>query len=224
MREVVVDVWGDFACFTQTESKVERVTYDVPTPSACRGVLSAIYCKPAEFYYEITKIEVMNPIRYLSMKRNEVMRKADKKHQPLYSEEIRTQRGTVYLRDVYYRIHARMIKRPDYNKPNAEEKFRTQFTKRVERGKCFYQPFLGTKECMCFFGPPDMERCPTKEDRDLGIMLYDIFDIRDNTPLDTENGTGNIRPSYYHPHMIKGVIQVPGYESGEIMIPGRRTD
>ena len=72
MKEIVIDVWGDFACFSRPESKVERLTYPVPTPSAMRGLLSAIYSKPNEFYWQITKIEVLNKPAYISFKRNEV--------------------------------------------------------------------------------------------------------------------------------------------------------
>lgn len=74
-REIVLEVWGDFACFSNPAAKVERMTYPVPTPSAARGILSSIYCKPAEFYYQITRIEVLNPIRYISFKRNEIKSK-----------------------------------------------------------------------------------------------------------------------------------------------------
>ena len=75
-REIVLEVWGDFACFSDPAGgKVERMTYPVPTPSAARGILSSIYCKPAEFYYQITRIEALNPIRYISFKRNEIKSK-----------------------------------------------------------------------------------------------------------------------------------------------------
>lgn len=219
MVDVTVDVWGSFACFAQSEAKVERVTYSAPTPSACRGILSAIYCKPVEFYYQIKQIEVMNPIRRISIKRNEVMRKADKDHNPLYVDDVRTQRNAEYLKDVYYRISAQMIKRTDYEGPEGDAKFKTQFMKRVERGKCFYQPYLGTKECMCFFSAPDESMKPIQSSMDLGITLYDIFDIRDNTPLDTQQQTGRIFVTYYHPYMINGIINVPDYDSAEVFKP-----
>ena len=93
-KEVVVDVFGNFACFTKPYAKVERVSYDVPTPSACRGILEAIYCKPVEFYYQIKKIEVMKPVRYFSMKRNEVYQKSADAN-PIVVDEKRTQRNTV---------------------------------------------------------------------------------------------------------------------------------
>lgn len=219
-KEVVVDVWGDFACFTQSDAKVERVTYDVPTPSACRGILSAIYCKPKEFYYEITRIEVMNPIRYIDIRRNEIKKKINEKSlDPVNVDEIHTQRGTVYLRDVYYRIYANIHRRTDLDDPHVnEEGLKRQFENRVLHGKCFYQPYLGQKECLCYFSPVDENKMPMHYSKDLGITLYDIFDIRDNTPLDTskKNASGHVAVSYYHPNMIDGVINIPAYESKEV--------
>ena len=78
---VSVDVWGDFACFTQSDAKVERVTYKIPTPSACRGILEAIYAKPAEFKYQITGIDVFNPIETISIKKNEVTKNSSRRQQ-----------------------------------------------------------------------------------------------------------------------------------------------
>ena len=109
-ENVVVDIYGKFACFTRSNAKVERVSYDAPTPSACRGALEAIYFKPGEFHYQIKKIEIMKPIRYINIKRNEVNKKAVLDGEPIIVEESRTQRNNIYLRDVYYRIHAEIIK------------------------------------------------------------------------------------------------------------------
>ncbi len=219
--EITVDVYGDFACFTQSDSKVERVTYDVITPSAARNILSSIYAKPKEFYYEILKIEVMKPIRYIDIRRNEVYKKAtnEQKTSPLYACDIHTQRGTVFLKDVYYRIHAMIHKREDCQDPHVTEAgIYRQFMNRLEKGKCFQQPYLGQRECMCFFLPPDVNMIPIQESKDLGVMLYDIFSITNNIPLDTDNKkiSGKIEPSYYHPYMINGVINVPRWGSKEI--------
>lgn len=95
--EVVLDVWGDFACFSRPDGKVERPDLPVPTPSAVRGILSSIYSKPKEFYWQVSRIEVLNPIRYISFKRNEVKSKMGKKQEPLFTDEERTQRQTVAL-------------------------------------------------------------------------------------------------------------------------------
>lgn len=217
-----VDVFGDFACFTQSESKVERTSYPVITPSAARNILSAIYAKPVEFYYEVVGIDVMKPIRYFNMRMNEVIRKAteDNLFEPLMVEELHTQRGTRFLYDVYYRIHFVMHKRDDCKcKGVTLDGIQSQFMRRLRKGQCFYQPFLGMKGCMCFFSPPDENMEPIKESRDLGLMLYDTFDITDNVPLNTEKKakkSGKINLSYYHPRMINGHIDVPKWGSWEI--------
>lgn len=102
--EIVLEVWGDFACFARPESKVERLTYPVPTPSSVRGILSSVYSKPREFMWQVNRIEVLNPIRYISFKRNEVKSKVRDK--PIFTDDDRTQRQTVALRDVRYRFAA----------------------------------------------------------------------------------------------------------------------
>lgn len=115
---IVVDLFGDFACFSRPECKVERCTYPVPTPSAIRGILSAIYSKPNEFYWQVRKIEVMKPIRYISFMRNEVKNRVSKS--PILVEEVRTQRNAVMLRDVYYRVTADLIKRDTFPGTTAQ--------------------------------------------------------------------------------------------------------
>ena len=110
--ELSIEVWGDFACFTPPYSKVERLTYPFPTPSACRGILSAMYSKPVEFYWQINRIEILNPIQYMCFKRNEVKTRVSNK--VIYSDEERTQRQTVALKDVRYRITASICPRPAF--------------------------------------------------------------------------------------------------------------
>ena len=223
MKEVVVDIWGDFACFTMSDSKVERVTYPVITPSAARNILEAIYFKPVEFWYEVTKIEVMKPVKYIDIRKNEVyLKSTDKqKKEPIYVEDVHTQRGTTYLMDVYYRIHANIHKRIDCDNPKInDESLYAQFMQRMTKGKCFQQPYLGTRECMCFFAPPCADMKPIEESIELGIMLYDIFDITDNTVLNTDRKykSGGIKPSYFKPVMRNGVINVPAWGSKEIYV------
>lgn len=214
---VTVDLWGNIASFTQSESKVERRTYPVITPSAARGALCAIYMKPIEFYYQIRKIEIIQEGSCFMVRRNEVTRKADMKHHPIYVEDNRTQRGTEYLRNVYYRITAEMV---PINGTNPR-KIHHEFEQRLKSGKCFHQPYLGTKECLAFFAPVDEEKKPINKSKDFGIMLYDIFDIRKNKPLDTsDKSNDSVFVSYYHPRMINGVIDIPQYESSEIFKPG----
>ena len=117
MEEIVIEAWGDFACFTSPVTKVERLTYPFPTPSAARGILSAIYAKPIEFYWQVNRIEVLNPIRYISFKRNEVKSTLGMKDGvgiPIVTDDDRTQRQTVALQDVRYRIAALIVPQPAY--------------------------------------------------------------------------------------------------------------
>ena len=215
-ENVVVDIYGKFACFTRSNAKVERVSYDAPTPSACRGALEAIYFKPGEFHYQIKKIEIMKPIRYINIKRNEVNKKAVLDGEPIIVEESRTQRNNIYLRDVYYRIHAEIIKEKGCEERVTQQSLIDQFNRRVKSGKCFHQPYLGLRECMAFFTPPDPDIHPISESEDLGIMLYDNFDIKTHTPLDTAKGEGNVYRTFYHPYICNGVINVPDFAGREV--------
>ena len=154
---LAVEVEGPLACFTRPELKTERVSYPVMTPSAARGVLEAIYWKP-EFDYVITAIEVLRPIRWASIRRNEVTSMVTldwvrgAMADPAQRFDVaadRDQRNTVFLRDVAYRIHAQVRPRPHAGFPEAA--YREQFRRRVDRGACFSQPFLGTRECSAAF-------------------------------------------------------------------------
>lgn len=220
---ICVDIWGDFAMFTRPESKVERNTYLAPTPSSIRGVLSAIYSKPVEFYYEITKIEVMNPIKTLRVKKNELKSVVPSKTLPddyhISPEEDRTQRINTYLRDVYYRVTANIVMRDGLDSRINIASLVDQFTRRVRQGKCFYQPCLGTRECMCYFSLPDTTRQPLNITKDLGIMLYDVFDITRNDPLDTRKKTYNnpTRVSFFNAKLIDGVMEIPEWSSDVLL-------
>ncbi len=211
---IVVDFFGDRACFSRPECKVERCTYPVPTPSAVRGMLSAIYSKPAEFYWQVRSIEVMNPIRYWSIMRNEVKCKVSDKSVTV--EDERTQRNTVMLKDVYYRVTADIVKRQSCPKP--VEQMYNQAKDRVAKGKCFFQPCLGTRECVCYFSEPDYERKPIELSMDLGLMLYDVFD------LDSFAVEKKVKPmvTMYHASMKHGVIEVPEFHSELVLRSGRR--
>lgn len=230
--EVSVDVWGKIAMFTPPESKIERVSYSVPTPSACRGILCSIYLKPIEFYYEIKQIEVMKPIKTIEIKTNESKTKIEFENpRPVYltmgnMENLSsgrtgqgTQRGNVYLRNVYYRITADIVRRPDAPSRVTIEGLHNQFMNRIEKGKCFRQPVLGTHECMAFFKVPDPNMSPIRESRDFGYMLYDVFDITRNEKLNSSedgNAQNLIRPSFYHAVMRNGIIDVPRWGSSDI--------
>lgn len=211
--EVVLEVWGDFACFSRPDGKVERLTYPVPTPSAVRGILSSIYSKPKEFYWQVNRIEVLNPIRYISFKRNEVKSKMGKKQEPLFTDEERTQRQTVALRDVRYRFAASICPRPDF--AGTETQLYEQALRRIRGGKTFVQPALGLKEFVAYFQEGDCERGPKPipVDMDLGLMVYDIFDLHDCEVREKTRP----RLSLYHCVMHQGVIQVPPYDSPEVL-------
>ena len=216
-KEYCLEVWGDIACFTRPELKVERVSYDVITPSAARAIFEAIYWKPA-IRWEITRIEVINPIRRTSVRRNEVGAVAVKK--PIFIEEKRQQKNTLMLKDVRYRIYARMVFIPvrcregGTRLPGADEnpgKYNAIFERRAALGQCFSQPYLGTRECAAFFelieNDSQKTEAPIAESRDFAIMLYD---------LDFSN-PNDIRPMFYHANMENGVITVPSPDSPLIL-------
>lgn len=214
MQEIVIEVWGDFACFNAPYNKVERLTSPFPTPSAAKGILSAIYMKPAEFYYQINRIEVLNPIRYISFKRNEVKCKVSGS-KPIYTDEERTQRQTVALKDVRYRIAASIIPREAF--VGKEKQLYEQALRRIRSGKCFHQPALGLREFAAYFEESDGRRKPIEESLDAGFMVYDVF-----SPYDyVVRKKAEPQLSLYHAVMEDGVIQVPPYESPEVLKGGR---
>ena len=165
--QISIEVWGDFACFSQPVSKVERLTYPVMTPSAARGVLSAIYSKPPEFYWQIDRIEVLNPIRYISFKRNEVKDKVSNK--PIYADDSRTQRQTTALRDVHYRITATICAQKDFK--GSPQQLYEQAVRRIKTGKCFDQPCLGLREFVAYFKISDGVKAPIPQDMDFGFLV-----------------------------------------------------
>lgn len=216
--EICIEVWGDFASFSPPYAKVERLTYPVPTPSAMRGLLSSIYSKSAEFYWQVTKIEVLNPIRYMNFMRNEVKStvsiKSDVENSILYTDEDRTQRQTQVLKDVRYRITARICPRKEFS--GTLEQLHCQALRRIRGGKTFMQPSLGMREFVCYFEESDGSRPPIDVSMDLGLMVYDVFDLHDYSVR------AKTKPSLslYHAVMEHGVIHVPDYDSEEVLKGG----
>ena len=221
-KEFCLEVWGPLACFTRPELKVERVSYDVITPSAARAIFEAIFWKPA-IHWQVTKIEVMNPIKWTSVRRNEVGAVASKT--PIFIEEKRQQKNSLLLKDVRYRIWAELefipkSKRTEqldlhYDKEHNDEnpaKYNAMFERRASKGQCFTQPYLGTRECSASFRlinpETDALDSPIAETRDLGIMLYD---------MDFESNVKNPPAMFYRARMDKGVIIVPPKDSEEIL-------
>lgn len=214
-----LEVWGPMACFTRPELKVERVSYDVITPSAARAIYEAIFWKPA-IRWQITRIEVLNPIKWTSIRRNEVGAVATKN--PIFIEEKRQQKNTLLLKDVRYRLYAKLEFIPLRNRkdePNIGDhpdenpaKYNAMFERRASKGQCFTQPYLGTRECSASFRlvNPDTDALepPINETRDFGIMLYD---------MDFEANLKNPPVMFYRAKMENGVIIVPPKESKEIL-------
>lgn len=214
-----LEVTGDYACFTRPEMKVERVSYDVITPSAARAIFESILWKPA-IEWHIRKIEVLNPIRWISIRRNEVgsvlpagnIKKAMNcgEMPSLYIESNRQQRAGLLLRDVAYRIHADFSLTQKAGKSDNPGKFVEMFRRRAKKGQCFNQPYLGCREFSCDFKLIDECHCENAasidESRSLGWMLFDIDYHSHDEPM----------PLFFNAAMEKGVIQVPDRNSEEV--------
>lgn len=192
---LAVRVWGDFACWTRPDMKVERLTYPVMTPTGARGVLEAIFWKP-EFSWQVRQIDVLKPVRYLSLTRNEVTRRASERVQAIGIMDSRTQRHSLILRDVAYIIHAGVILRPHASDDIA--KYRDQFRRRVSRGACAHRPYLGCREFAAFFGPADASEETAGGDMEIGPM------VRGNDYAETGAGS-----SFFDAQMIGGRMRIP---------------
>ena len=201
-----VKVWGEFACFTRPEMKVERVTYPVMTPSAARGVLESIFWKP-EFHWEVEEIWVLQPIRYFSILRNEINSRQTAQIARGWQREgggfaataDRAQRHTLALRDVAYIIRARPMVRDGVQEDPA--KYRDQFRRRVKDGRCFATPYLGCREFSAWFSAPDGNEAPLEINEDLGNMLLRMDYLPD--------GSGSATPQFFHAELKGGVLKVP---------------
>jgi CRISPR-associated protein Cas5d len=208
MHGVKLKVWGEYACFTRPEMKAERVSYDVMTPSAARGMLEAIHWKPA-IRWVIDKIHVLKPIRFETIRRNEVgakiparniksaMLSGDLTGLYMLVEENRQQRATLALRDVAYVIEAHFEMTDKAGSEDNHGKHLEMFRRRAERGQCFHRPALGLREFVADFEwvdepPPSM----LSGEKDLGWMLYDIDFANDRTP------------EFFRATMLDGVIDV----------------
>ena len=210
---IQLEVWGAYALFSRPELKVERVSYDVPTPSAARGIVEAVYYHPGLRWY-IDRIHVLNPIRFVSIRRNEVTDKISGRNvrqaaqgggQPLYlvtSQKI-VQRSSLLLQDVHYVIEAHFEMTDKAAPSDNPGKFQDIVTRRMERGQCFHTPYFGCREF-----PVSFRRWPggpvpaIDETRDLGLMLYD-FDYIDPQ---------NITPTYFRARLEHGVLDTQNCE------------
>ncbi|MBI1920837.1 MAG: type I-C CRISPR-associated protein Cas5 [Geobacter sp.] len=177
-RIVKVKVKGDFACFTRPDLKVERMTYPCMTPSAARGILDSILWKP-EFQWYVRRIVILNPVRFTTIKRNEINAKQGRN--PIVIEDRRAQRNSVILRDVEYIIEASIFMHNVTDKRMYEkyvgmmEKKEGIFPRRVRKGQCWRRPYLGTREFSAEFMSPDGNEQPLQETIPIGSMLFDMF-------------------------------------------------
>lgn len=212
-------VWGDYGCFTRPEMKVERVSYDVMTPSAARGILEAIHWKPA-ITWVVDAIHVLEPVRFQSIRRNEVghkapagkiksaMKRGDLEGLNLLVDEDRQQRASTVLVKPAYVIEAHFELTSKAGAEDNEGKHLDIFNRRAARGQCFHQPCLGTREFAAGFEliTPEASLPPAiSESRDLGFMLYDIDHAAPG------------RPSlFFRAMMENGVVKVPHPSSPEV--------
>lgn len=231
MKGFCLEVSGPYACFTRPEMKVERVSYDIITPSAARAIFEAILWKPA-IRWRVQRIEVLAPIRWVSVRRNEVGKVASS---VILIEDARQQRSGLLLRDVRYRLFAQFdfippeqrgkvcnpvpewlidvdeveeLRTKDARKDETEAKYAAMFERRAAKGQCFNQPYLGCREFSCEF----CLVCPSTEPRivneelvgfhDLGWMLFDL-EYADPT---------EIRPLFFRAKMQDGVVVVPSWD------------
>lgn len=229
--------WGDLACFTRPEMKVERVSYPVITPSAARGLLEAILYKP-QFRWRIRRIAVKKPVRFLAFRRNEVKsRLSPRKPEPLLADEDRTQRNTLALRDVEYVIEASMHLTPLAGLPRrkAEDeedrgedtpvKYLAMFQRRAEKGQCFAQPCFGCREFPAHFELADeatMQVSPgINADTDLGLMLYDVFHLdvaKDQPPGKVQKPAPRV--TFFKAALKDGVVSVPDWNEVKTQLGG----
>ncbi|MBI4860654.1 MAG: type I-C CRISPR-associated protein Cas5 [Candidatus Riflebacteria bacterium] len=211
-------VWGENACFTRPEMKVERVSYDVMTPSAARGVLEAILWKPA-LRWQVTRIDVLNPIRWTSVRRNEVGAVMSDRTDGIFIEDKRQQRAGLFLRDVAYLVHAFFSLTPRAGAEDTIRKFEEMFVRRAERGQCFHRPCLGCREFAADFElwPSDMnEPKAIDESRELGFMLYDVAHDQTRDQSHVHTCTEGCRPAFFRASLDRGSMKVPPFDSSEV--------
>jgi len=239
-----LEVWGDLACFTRPEMKVERFSYPVITPSAARGVFDAVYwdgkrdgaaVRPC-FHWQVTRIEVYEMPRFIALRRNEVKGRVpgtrtlnrwmegEALPEPLWADGDdettgRTQRQTIALKRVRYRLTARIVPKPGFSE--CWGKFNASFQRRARNGKCFQQPYLGCREFPAFFeyveDPGATRPRPAPFDQHLGFMLYDVSDLRKERIEDGQ------RPyiTAFDANVTAGVLTVPPFESDAVRKPGK---
>jgi CRISPR-associated protein Cas5d len=249
MTTHTLEVWGDLACFTRPEMKVERFSYPVITPSAARGIFDAIYWDGKRdgavmrpyFHWQVTRIEVLEMPRFIALRRNEVKDRVPgtailnrwmqgtASPEPIWADggkdelgtdqKGRTQRQTMALKNVRYRLTAKIVPKSafatDWGKMNS------QFQRRAKAGKCFQQPYFGCREFPAFFeyieAPDVLPSSPVPFDQHLGFMLYDVFDLSRESVKDGD------KPyiSVFDAQVVAGILEVPAFSSDAVKKPGR---
>ncbi len=216
---IKLHVWGEYACFTRPEMKVERVSYDVMTPSAARGILEAVHWKPA-IQWIVDRIHVLRPIRFENIRRNELggkisprnvrtaMNRGSTNGLNTTVEDDRQQRATTLLRDVAYVIEAHFILTNSTSPNDGAAKHISMFNRRAANGQCFQRPYLGTRECVAEFELvkgelPESSLPPEQANRDLGWMLHD---------LDYQEGA---TPRFFRAELRNGTVDVPPLDAAE---------
>lgn len=236
-KRQVLEVWGELACFSQPPLKVERFSYPIITPSAARGIFDAIYWKP-KFFWQVTHIELLSLPTYIALRRNEVKNKFPSEDsilrwmmgwedpEPIWAdgdEEItgskekgRTQRQTMALKNVHYRLHAEIRPWPEYI--TALPDMEGQFRRRAAHGQCVNQPYFGCREFPAYFqlAESSMQSPAVPLDMHLGWMLYDVYDL--SKP---GQNTDDSFISLFNARVEKGVLRVPEFASVEVRKPIR---
>lgn len=209
---VLMEVWGLTACFTRPEMKTERVSYDVPTPSAARGMIESIYYHPG-LKWTIDRIWVLNPIQFMNLRRNEVSSKISAsnvmqeanggKQSCIVTTQDIQQRATMMLKDVRYVIEAHFDMTDKANASDNPGKFQDIVKRRLRKGACYAAPYLGTRECTAHFRLWEGKAIEgIDETRDFGYMLYDM-DYSDPE---------HIQPMFFRAKMEHGCIDLRGCE------------
>lgn len=214
-----MEVWGDYACFSRPEMKVERVSYDVMTPSAARGIVESIYYHPG-LRWQIDRIHICSPIQFTNLRRNEVKAVASTRSAKTImnrgtgefyldtTQEIQ-QRAALLLKNVHYVIEAHFEMTPNAAPGDNPGKFQDIVTRRLNRGQCFHQPYFGCREFPAHFKScTEIPPCPPEllGQRDLGWMLYDM-DYSDPE---------NIQPRFFRGVLHDGVLDIPSWDSEEV--------
>lgn len=213
-RIVKVKVTGNYACFTRPDLKVERMTYPCMTPSAARGILDSILWKP-KFQWYVRKILVLNPLKFCTIKRNEINSKQGRT--PIVIEDKRAQRNSVVLRNVAYIVEASIYQKQVSDK-NRPEKYIGRkgvdadhdgiFIRRVKKGQCWRRPYLGVREFSAEFMEPDGTEQPIQETIPIGSMLFDIFYDKKGKP----------EPLFFHDVAIRnGILNCEVSENDKMM-------